>query len=174
MIEQVRILFASKEIVQIQQGLEIAQENQLFDLVEFEAFLRQSQQSKYKSLEELILKHFAGNQVMVVYKESKLPTQTAIFADTKMLYFYEIEEVDSAYFNLPKIEEIEFHDCTIREIPHEIMNLNHLNQINITYSKLGWKARKALLEIRKKGVLLEGEKEEILYLGWRSRFYPIR
>lgn len=173
-IEQVRALFASKEIIQIQQGLEIAQENQLFDLVEFEEFLRQSQQSKYKSLEELILKHFAGNQVMVVYKESKLPTQTEIFADTKMLYFYEMEKINPAYFNFPKIEEIEFHDCAIREIPNEIMGLNRLNQINITYSKLGWKARKTLLKMRGKGVLLEGEKEEILFLGWRSRFYPIR
>ncbi len=173
-IEQVQALFASNEIIQIQQGLELAQEKQLFDLVEFEEFLRQSQQSKYKSLEELILKHFAGNQVMVVYKESKLPTQTAIFADTKMLYFYEVEKIDSAYFNFPKIEEIEFHDCTIREIPNEIMGLNRLNQINITYSKLGWKARRTLLEMRKKGIFLEGEKEEILFLGWRSRFYPIR
>jgi hypothetical protein len=173
-IEQVQMLFESREIAQIKQGLAIAKEKKLFDLDEFERFMMQKKSFSANTLEETILIYFRGEQSMFFDKNNPLPQQTDVFGRVQSLDIYkaELNELDKRYFELPKLKTITIFDSKINKLPHEILSLKELEEVHLYSSKMGWQARKMLQELQTKSVKINLDK--VFYLGWRSRFYPLK
>jgi hypothetical protein len=157
LLEQVRLLFRTQEIYQIKQGLEIAQQNNLFDIDQLKNIVWRSDDVFERTFEECIAFIFGRDTIYLEGRHiinENFTSELKIFDDFKNLQISEVKLLclPDDILKFPDVECIEFWDTEIDDITPQIFKLNKLTTIKFSgVSKLpifGNKAKEVLEKLK--------------------------
>lgn len=143
-IERVKTLFRTGEIYQVQQGLELMKQNDLFSVDLLKHIVSNSVFDNW-TFEEQIIAAFRGG-ILALNGENignQIPEHLEIFNDITCLNLsnMKLELLNDNILQFEKITKLELHFCDIKDITPNIKKINKLKEIELWDTKLGTSAK---------------------------------
>lgn len=148
-IDQVKKLFKTGELLQIEKGVELIENYKLFNLKEFKRLVFNDVFPDWTFHEQIAAQFESDSVILTKSIGNEFPEELEVFNDSTKLCLsgVSIQEIGSTIIQLDKLKWIEIWYSEVDQIDSKILELQSLESIEIVDSKLGEQAILMLKEL---------------------------